>query len=96
MQPNTAPGLASLPIGRRRGPWLALAFLVLASSWGCANKRHEITPTTLGTDLKRMPRGKMTPFPWPGQSIVQAIPRPQSPTTDPEAALASATRSPGQ
>ncbi len=89
MRPNTPPGLARLPIGCRRGPWLALALLGLASSWGCARERREITPTTLGTDLQSMPRGKMTPYPWPGQSIARATPSPGSPTNDPEAALAS-------
>jgi hypothetical protein len=96
MRPNTPPGLARLPIGRRRGLWLALGLLGLASSWGCARDRQQITPTTLGTDLKRMPRGQMKPYPWPGQSIAQAKPRPGSPTTDSEAALASGARPLGQ
>jgi hypothetical protein len=79
----------SIPV--RRKALLALAMLGLISE-GCAHERHEITPTTLGTDLKRMPRGKMTPFPWPGQSIVSTTPRPgrlDGPTIDPNASMAS-------
>ncbi len=75
------------PISGRTLPRLAVAFLGFASCWGCARERHQITPTTIGTDFKRMPRGKMTPFPWPGQDISRATPAP----VDPQAALASGT-----
>ena len=94
MRPDAPPGLARLPIGWRRGFWLALAALGVLFQ-GCAGEKHQITPTTLGTDLSRMPRGKMIPFPWPGQSISQATPRPKAPTADPEVAAASAGRPPG-
>ena len=89
MRPKTVAGWLGLPIRWRVGPWLVLIVLGLAFA-GCAHDSREITPTTLGTDLKRMPRGKMTPFAWPGQSIVEAKPRPfEGAMTDPEAALAS-------
>jgi hypothetical protein len=62
---------------------------------GCHPERRQITPTTLGTDLKRMPRGQMTPYSWPGQDIVKATPPatttrpPGEATIDPGAAMAS-------
>jgi hypothetical protein len=58
---------------------------------GCHGEPRQITPTTLGTDLTRMPRGKMTPFPWPGQSIVKTSPtgKPDQAKVDPNAATAS-------
>ncbi len=36
---------------------------------GCARDRGAITPTTTGTDLSRLPRGRMTPQPFPGSSL---------------------------
>lgn len=88
MRPTTVPGLAGLPTGGRRGLCLVmLALGVLAV--GCAREKHQITPTTLGTDPTQRPRGQMVPFPWPGQDISRAEPRPSGPTADPEAALAS-------
>jgi hypothetical protein len=70
---------------------LLLSGIVLG---GCHPERRQITPTTLGTDQRTIPRGTMTPYPWPGQDIVKATPTPTAkpvgePTTDPNAAMAS-------
>ena len=98
MRPPTTPSFPRLPIGRR-GEALFVAMLLGPTFGGCAREHRQITPTTLGTDLKRMPRGKMTPYPWPGQSIVKATP--PSPRiggpgpVDPDAAMASGERPPG-
>ncbi len=54
---------------------------------GCARDRGQITPTTSGTDLKAMPRGRMTPQPFPGSSLAAAGPR--QPESDPAAMPAS-------
>jgi hypothetical protein len=95
MQSNTRKGLDRPSIGRR-GPWLVPSLLVFAWSSGCAGERREITPTTLGTDFSKAPRGKMIPFPWPGQSIVKSPARSDSPgSVDPQASLASGERPPG-
>ncbi len=64
----------------RRPIVLALPLLGLALG-GCRHEHREITPTTLGTDLRRMPRGQMTPFAWPGQSIVKNSPAPRATET---------------
>ena len=82
--------LSRLPVGSRGGAFFAVTLLGLVGQ-GCARERHQITPTTLGTDLKRMPRGKMTPFPWPGVDLVKAKPRPGGPTADPDALMTSGT-----
>jgi hypothetical protein len=74
MRTGSPLALSRLPVGESVGALFAWVLLGLVFG-GCARERHEITPTTLGTDLKRMPRGKMTPFPWPGQDIVNAAPR---------------------
>ena len=67
--------------------------LGLVSGSGCARERREITPTTLGTDWRKVPRGEMRPYPWPGQDVSRVAPRPSTgPWADPEAALASGTR----
>jgi hypothetical protein len=94
MRPEDLSALPRPAFGGRRRALLALTLLGLVSG-GCARGRHEITPTTLGTDLERMPRGKMTPFPWPGQSISKADPRTgqvEGPTVDPDASMASGER----
>ena len=44
--------------------WLAVA--------GCTRDQTRITPSTSGTDLRSMPRGKMTPLPFPGSSLAAA------------------------
>ena len=75
---------------------LLLALLGLAGCWGCARERREITPTTLGTDWKTVPKGTMQPYPWPGQDVSRATPRPSGSTTDPQAALASGDGPPGR
>jgi hypothetical protein len=80
--------LSRPPVGGRGGAFLAVVLLGLIGP-GCAHERHEITPTTLGTDLRHLPRGKMISPPWPGQSIVESKPRPGPSTADPDAALAS-------
>jgi hypothetical protein len=77
------------PILARGGRWLAPSLLGLLVA-GCARDRHEITPTTLGID--QTPRGRMTPFPWPGQDLTRTTSPSKNPTTDPEAALASVGR----
>src|SRR5438270_618683 len=65
---------------------------------GCAEDKHRITPTTLGTDFRRVPRGKMKPFPWPGVDLARTSPpstRVEGPgTVDPEAATASGEHKP--
>jgi hypothetical protein len=94
MRPEDLSALPRPPFEGRRRALLALTMLGLISG-GCARERHEITPTTLGTDSTKRPRGKMTPFPWPGQDIVKADPRPgqvDGPTVDPNASMASGER----
>jgi hypothetical protein len=88
MRSGSPTALPRLPFGRRGGALLAMAAVGLFAA-GCARERREITPSTLGTDLKRMPRGRMTPYPWPGQSIVRAPARTGGPTVDPDASMAS-------
>ena len=65
------------PIARpsRRGASLAVVLAALAPS-GCARDRGQITPTTLGTDLQAMPRGRMIPQPFPGSSLARPAPAP--------------------
>ncbi len=54
-------------------PTLALAILALgALAPGCARDRSQITPTTSGTDLRNIPRGRMTPQAFPGSSLARA------------------------
>ena len=48
------------------GLGLLLVGLTLA---GCTRDHTRITPTTSGTDLRNMPRGRMTPQPFPGSSL---------------------------
>ncbi len=66
-----------------------LAFVLLAPAIaGCGRERRQITPTTTGTDLVNIPRGKMTPLPFPGSSLARSgAPRP---TADPATTPASA------
>lgn len=77
--------------GRRFGVSLALAIVALVPT-GCARDRGRITPTTSGTDLRAMPRGRMIPQPFPGSSLARSEARalPRGPTADPDAATASA------
>ena len=49
--------------------WVGMAGLALGG--GCARDRAEITPTTLGTDLTALPRGRMTPQAFPGTDLVR-------------------------
>jgi hypothetical protein len=81
--------------GRRVGVFLAVVLVALAPS-GCAGDRGRITPTTSGTDLKAMPRGRMTPQPFPGSSLARASarPGPGGPADDAEVATSSAGTSP--
>lgn len=54
-------------------PAIALILLALGTvAPGCARDHSQITPTTTGTDLRNMPRGRMTPLPFPGSSLAQA------------------------
>ena len=92
MRSATNPALPRRPAGSRGGASLVVVALGLIAG-GCARDRHEITPTTLGTDLRRIPRGTMTPFPWPGVDLVKDSP-PSNRIDgrgmfDPEAATAS-------
>ncbi len=66
---------------RNRSILLLLAFI----SSGCARDRDRITPTTSGTNLKTMPRGRMTPQPFPGSSLAGS----GGATIDPATATAS-------
>ncbi len=61
--------------------------LAASASPGCAHDRGRITPTTSGTDLKAMPRGRMIPQPFPGSSLARRAPG--SPRIDPAASVAS-------
>lgn len=91
MQPEIHQGTARHPIERRAGALLSLMLLVTVCQ-RCARDRHQVTPGTLGTDLKRMPRGQMTPFPWPGVDLARTTPQPgrwEGPKTDPKAEMAS-------
>ena len=59
-------------------PTIALVLLTLvAIPLGCARNHSQITPTTTGTDLRNIPRGRMTPLPFPGSSLARV------PKTDP-------------
>ena len=49
--------------------WVSMAGLALIG--GCARDRAEVTPTTLGTDLTGLPRGRMTAQPFPGTDLVR-------------------------
>ena len=77
--------------GRRPGVVLAVVIVALAPS-SCAHERAMITPTTLGTNLRTMPRGRMIGPPFPGTDLARAKarPAPGGPTADPDAATASA------
>jgi hypothetical protein len=77
--------------GRRAGVVLAVAIVALGPS-SCARDRRQITPTTLGTNLRTVPRGRMIPPPFPGNDLARAKgqPAPGGPAADPEAATASA------
>ena len=85
------------PIGKRGGALLAVvAFGFLVE--GCAKDKHQITPTTIGTDFRKVPRGTMQPFPWPGVDLARTSPpstRVEGPgTIDPGAALVSGEQEP--
>ncbi len=86
MQNLKPPRRRPSPALRRIAALAGLASLGLAPT-GCARDRGEITPTTLGTDLKQRPRGRMQPFAWPGQDIVRA-----RPAAEPGVALTSGGR----
>ena len=75
----------------RIAPTVVLAAMALAPT-GCARGRGQITPTTTGTDLRAMPRGRMIPQPFPGSSLARGPARAArvGPTADPEATTASA------
>ena len=56
----------------------AILFLLISAGaipLGCTPGKREITPTTTGTDLKNMPRGRMTPLPFPGSSLARVTPQ---------------------
>ena len=73
------------------GVALTLALTLLGVIPGCAPDRRRITPTTTGSDLRNLPRGRMTPLPFPGSSIAHEDTRPNrdSPRLDPSMALAA-------
>jgi hypothetical protein len=66
-----------------------LAPVGLALAAGCAGEERQITPTTLGTDFRTIPRGQMRPYPWPGSDLSRATPDEGRSTLDPETAPAS-------
>ncbi len=77
---------------------LALALLALGTvTPACTPGKRMITPTTTGTDLRNMPRGRMTPLPFPGSDLARATSRPGldaprgglHPPTDPATIAAS-------
>ena len=70
----------------RRG-WPLVALLGLLAPVGCTRDHSRITPTTSGTDLRTMPRGRMTPLPFPGSSLAHAGDR--TPKTDPATVTAT-------
>ncbi len=45
---------------------LVVALLGMLAPAGCQSDHAMITPSTTGTDLRNMPRGRMTPLPFPG------------------------------
>jgi len=78
-------------------PTLALVLLALGTlPLGCARDRSQITPTTTGTDLRNIPRGRMTPLPFPGSSLARASKTPANPLrpgSDPKADASTVTTS---
>lgn len=79
------------PTARTTPPsrWIAVvAALIVGGAPGCGRERRMITPTTTGTDLTTMPRGRMTPLPFPGSSLARA--GSPAPPGDPETVPASA------
>lgn len=90
--PPPHPGTDPMPPIPRPNPAriaLTLALGVLATGLftpGCAPDRRRITPTTLGTDLRRLPGGRMSVQPFPGTDLAR---RAGSATLDPAATLAS-------
>lgn len=66
-----------------RPPLALIALLILAPA--CGPERRRITPTTGGTDLRALPRGRMAPQPFPGSSLARAEHRP---TVDRQARVA--------
>jgi hypothetical protein len=81
--------------GGRAGVFLAVLMVALGPS-GCARDRRQITPTTLGTDFRAIPRGRMIPPLFPGNDLARAKarPAPGGPAADPDAATASAEAPP--
>ena len=84
-----------MPTSRSRpapAPGLILALAAGLLAPGCASEKRQITPTTLGTDLRTLPRGRMTPQPFPGSDLARSKPlRPAAARTlDPATALATA------
>lgn len=56
---------------RSRLAWLSGGVVAGAGLLGgCASDR-QYTPTTQGTDLSTLPRGRMTPQPFPGVDLVR-------------------------
>lgn len=55
---------------------LALGVLGLIAP-GCTPDRRRITPTTSGSDLRHLPRGRMSPQPLPGTDLVHRDGRPR-------------------
>jgi len=74
----------------------SLLLLLLLAPPGCARDRAQITQTTSGTNLRAMPRGRMTPQPFPGSSLADAAHGEGSPraTFDRAAAPASGVGGP--
>ncbi|WP_435015378.1 hypothetical protein TA3x_002916 [Tundrisphaera sp. TA3] len=59
------------PARSRQAATAGLAWLAAVAIAGCAGDRAEITPTTQGTDLSRVPAGRMVPQPFPGSSLAR-------------------------
>ncbi len=86
------PPLAPIPHRSRSPRPLDLAALacglIIGTLPGCGRERRQITPTTTGTDLRAMPRGRMTPLPFPGSSLARS--ENSKPTADPATTSTSA------
>lgn len=84
-----------MPHRPRRPGWPAAVLLGLiapaAAVPACAPGRRRITPTTTGSDLRALPRGRMAPPPFPGSSLAR-VDRAGPATGDPAATTAAATR----
>ena len=72
---------------------LALALLLLGTvAPACTPSKRMITPTTTGSDLRNLPRGRMIPQPFPGNDLVRSTRRPALDPATVAASTATAIR----